>query len=153
VTLRTIEVALTEVTDDVKAVPSTLFVIATVAPVTKPVPVMVTVVGAVASQTLFGLIKLMVGIASRLAASVTEVATPFPSVRTTLHVAAAVPVVTKLAVPVVAEVSATELKTNVPAEHIATNVLLVAPLFAKPEPVNVAVPDATSAPVAFGVAP
>jgi hypothetical protein len=129
-------------------------VIATVAPVAKPVPVMVTVVGPVDSQTLFGLIELIAGAASRVAAAANDVLAPFASVRIALQVEAAVPVDVKLAVPVVAEVSATEVKTKVsPPVHVATNVLLVAPLLAKPEPVNVAVPDATSAPVLLVVAP
>jgi hypothetical protein len=114
---------------------------------------MVTVVGAAASHTEVGLSEVMCGAASSVAAPANEVLAPFASVRIAEQVAAAVPVVVKLAVPVVAEVSATELKTNVPAVQIATNVSLVAPLFAKPEPVKVAVPDATSAPVLFVVVP
>jgi hypothetical protein len=140
VTLRTIEVALTEVTDDVKAVPSVALVMATVAPVKKPVPVMVTVVGPVPSQTSLGLIEEMTGAASRVAAAASEALEPFASVKTAAQVAAAVPVAVKLAVPVVADVSTTEEKTRSPPQPEVTNVSLVAPLLAKPEPVNVAVP-------------
>jgi hypothetical protein len=140
VTLRTMDVALTDVTEEVKAVPSTWFVMATVAPVAKPVPVMVTVVGPVASQTSLGLIELTCGGASSVAAPANEALAPFASVKTAEQVPAAVPVAVKLAVPVPAPVSATEVKTRVPAVQVATNVSLVAPLFAKPEPVKVAVP-------------
>jgi hypothetical protein len=83
VTLRTIEVALTEVTDDVKAVPSTVLANATVAPVTKPVPVMVTVVGAVASHTELGLIEEIVGAASMVKALASATLAPPASVKTT----------------------------------------------------------------------
>jgi hypothetical protein len=92
VTLRTIEVALTEVTDDVKDVPSVPFANATVAPVWNPVPVMVTVVGPVPSQTELGLIAVMTGAASKVAAPVTDALEPFASVRTTLHELAKTPV-------------------------------------------------------------
>ena len=92
VTLRTIEVALTEVTDDVNDVPSVVLANETVAPVAKPVPVMVTVVGAVPSQTDVGLIELITGVASRTAPDANAVLAPFASVRTTEQVAAAVPV-------------------------------------------------------------
>lgn len=152
VTLRTIEVALTEVTDDVKDVPSTAFANDTVAPVAKPVPVMVTVVAAVASQIEFGLIEVMTGVASRTAADAKAVLTPLASVRTAEQVPPAAPVAAKSAVPVVAEVSATLEKTSVPAVQVATRVSFVAPLLAKPLPVNVAVPVAL-VPVEFAVAP
>ena len=157
VTLRTIEVALTDVTDDVNVVPSTWFVSATVAPAAKLAPVIVTVVGGVDSHTEAGLIAPIVGAASRRAAAGNDAVGPFASVRIAEHVAAAVavPVAVKLAVPVVAEVSVTELKTKVPAVQLATKVSFVAPLLAKPVPVKVAVPTlpAVLTPVEFDVAP
>jgi hypothetical protein len=141
VTLRTIEVALIDVTVDVKPVPSTEFANETVAPVTKPEPVMVTVVGAVASHIELGLTALIVGAASMVIASATAVLGPFASVSVAEHVPAAPAAELKLAVPVVAEVSTTDENViPAPVQPEATNVSLVAPLLAKPEPVKVAVP-------------
>lgn len=159
VTLRTIEVALTEVTDDVKDVPSVPFANATVAPVAKPVPVMVTVVGPVPSQTELGLIEVMTGAASKVAAPARDALEPFASVKIAEHVPATKPVAVKLAVPVPAPVSATVLKVKVSVVlavvHTATNVSFVAPLLAKPEPVKVTVPvdPAVLTPVELVVAP
>jgi hypothetical protein len=150
VTLKTIEVALTEVTDDVNDVPSVPFAKETVAPVAKLEPVMVTVVGPVPSQTELGLIELITGVASRVTEAVAL--EPLASVKTTVQVVPAVPVAAKLAVPVPAPVSATDVKVKLPVPQVATNVSLVAPLLAKPEPVNVAVPEALL-PVALVAAP
>jgi hypothetical protein len=91
VTLRTIEVALIEVTDDVKDVPSAVLANATVAPVAKPVPVMVTVVGPVPSHTSAGLIVEMAGAASTVIALAKDTLVPLASTSTAEQVAAAVP--------------------------------------------------------------
>jgi hypothetical protein len=158
VTLKTIEVALTDVIEDVNDVPSTAFVIETFAPVAKPEPVMVTGVAEAASHTDEGLIPPpeITGAASRTAAEGNDAVGPFASVRIAEHVDAAVPVAVKLAVPVVAEVSATVLKVKVLAPvHVATKVSFVAPLSANPVPVKVTVPVEPPAlrPVEFEVAP
>jgi hypothetical protein len=141
VTLTTIAVEVIEVTVAVKAVPSTVLAKETVAPATKPEPAMVTVVAGVASQTELGLIELIVGAASMVIAPVTVVLAPFASVSVAEHVPAAPAAELKLAVPVVAEVSTTDENViPAPVQPEATNVSLVAPLSAKPEPVKVAVP-------------
>jgi hypothetical protein len=153
VTLRTIEVELTEVTDDVKDVPSVALVNETVAPVRKPEPVMVTVVAGVASQTEAGLIVVMTGVASVVIASATDALGPLASVRTAEHVDAAVPDALKLAVAVVEDVSVKSVKVTVPATQVAANPTpIVAPLSAKLLPVMVAVPVAL-APMVLVVAP
>jgi hypothetical protein len=114
---------------------------------------MVTVVGAVASHIELGLIELIVGAASTTTALATAALEPFASVSTAEQVPAAPAAATKVAVPVVAEVSATAEKvTEAPVHAETTNVSLVAPLSAKPVPVNVAVP-VTPVPVLFVVAP
>jgi hypothetical protein len=92
VTLKTIEVALIDVTDDVKPVPSTELANETVAPVAKPEPVIVTVVGAVASHTELGLTALIVGAASTVIAPASDALVPLASTSTTEQVPAVVPV-------------------------------------------------------------
>lgn len=157
VTLKTMEVALMEVTDDVKDVPSVPFANATVAPVAKPVPVMVTVVGPVPSQTELGVIDEMTGAASTMIAPATDALAPLASVRIAEHVPATTPVEVKSAVAVVADVSAKLLKvTAVPEVQVAAKPTpIVAPLSAKPEPVIATVPviPAALSPTALAVAP
>lgn len=111
VTLRTIVVDVDDVTDEVTLVPFEVAANETVGEAAKPVPVIVTVVALVASQTEAGLIDVMVGAASTVKADAKGVAwAPPSSVIDNVHVAATVPVDVKLAVAVVAEVSVTELK-------------------------------------------
>jgi len=91
VTLKTMELADTEVTDDVNDVPFTVETSATVAPVANPLPAIVTVVGAEASQRVAGLIELGSGAASIVAATVLEAVDELSSVRVTVQVPAADP--------------------------------------------------------------
>jgi hypothetical protein len=92
VTLNTIEVAVEDVMEDVNEVPSTPLANETAGDA-KPVPVMVTVVAAEASQTVFGLIAEIVGAASITTALASEAVVPLASVSVAEQV---------LAVPVVA---------------------------------------------------
>jgi hypothetical protein len=91
VTLKTMEDADTEVTDDVNDVPFTVETSATVAPVANPLPAIVTVVGAEASQRVAGLIEVGSGAASIVAATVLEAVDELSSVRVTVQVPAADP--------------------------------------------------------------
>jgi hypothetical protein len=152
VTLKTIEVAVDEVTVAVRPVPSTVEANETLGEA-KPVPVMVTVVGAEPSHTEAGLIAEIVGGASTVMAAASEALVPFASTSTTEQDPATVPVSAKSAVAVEEDVSVTEVNaTATPVVHVAVNVSFVAPLLAKPVPVIAAVPD-EPAPMALAVAP
>jgi hypothetical protein len=73
VTLKTIEVAVEDVTEDVKDVPFTVETNVTFGDAEKPPPVMVTVVAGEASQTDAGLIDEYVGAASIVKAAASGV--------------------------------------------------------------------------------
>jgi hypothetical protein len=155
VTLKTIEVAVEDVMEDVKDVPFTPEVNDTVGVAPKPVPVMVTVVAAESSHTELGLIDEIVGAASRvIAAAVATAWAPPSSVIDNVQVDAAVPVARKLAVALVVEVSATDEKATVPAPQTAVSET-APPSLMKFVPVMTAVPadPAALTPMALVVAP
>jgi hypothetical protein len=145
-------VAETEVTDAVKGSPTgeVAFVMATVAPVSKPVPVMVTVVAAVPSQIPVGEIAVIVGAALTFKTPASAVEVPLSSVKVTLYEPAAVVacVVVTVAVPVVELVSLTLVKET-PVAPTAVR-LTGPPSSAKPLPVKETVPE-PPAPIAAGV--
>jgi hypothetical protein len=152
VTLNTIEVEVTDVTEAVNDVPSTAETNATVAPVANPLPESVTTVGPVASQRVDGLSELTTGEASSVMAPAVGVAwAPPRSVMDKLHVSATPPADVKSAVAEVVEVSATLLNPIVSVPQTAVSDVLP-PLLMKFVPVMIAVP-VTFAPVLLAAAP
>jgi hypothetical protein len=152
VTLKTIDVALTDVTVAVTGVAFTVDANVTVAPVANPEPVIVTVFAPEPSKIAVGEMEVITGAALIVNEAVLDAVVELSSVRVAVHVPAAVPASAKSAVAVVAEVSTAEVQVTVLLPVQVEAIVTAPPSLMNPVPVKVAVPEAP-APKLFVVAP